>query len=196
MAEVATLALITKAMVKTYYNISVTDYDGLIDAHLIAARSYVQNYCRNDFQSTTRTAEKPIVKQYDEAFYLNHYPIASITSLTEDDVILTENTDFYVDKNTGKVEKIFTPEISNPDRGALAYWSYERNAISVTYVGGEALTDDIIMVVKEYVGISAGLKKRTYTDNEGVERVATISSLPKYLYDVLNMHKRRNIGRG
>lgn len=195
MPEPTTLALITKTEVKAYFDISNTDYDNLIDAHLPGVRKFVEEYCRHDFLSTTRTSEKPYLARYDTEFYLNYYPIVSVSALTEDGVTLTQDTDFYVDLATGRVEKISNDEITNPDRANLSYWTSDRNAIVVTYVGGHALTDDATMAVKEMVGIDCGLKKRTYTDNEGVERVATLSAYPKHIMAVLDRHRYRGRAR-
>lgn len=195
MAEPTTLATITKTEVKAYFDISNTDFDTVIDAHLPGVRAFVTEYCRHDFLSTTRTSEKPYVKQFDTEFYLNYYPVASITSLTEDGVALTLDTDYYVDLATGKVEKIAGYEITNPDRGDLGYWTSERDAIIVTYVGGHALTDDVTMAVKEMVGIDCGLKRRTFTDNEGIERVATLSAYPKHIMAILDRHRYRGRAR-
>ena len=195
MAEPTTLALITKTEVKAYFDISTTDYDTLIDAHLPGVRAFVQQYCRHDFLSTTRTSEKPIVNQFDTSLYLKYYPVASITSITEDGDALTEGTDFFCDKDTGRVEKIYNPAISNPSRDSAGWWDSERDSIIITYVGGRALTDDVTMAVKEMVGIDCGLRKRTYTDNEGVERVATMSAYPKHIMAILDRHKYRGRSR-
>ena len=102
MAEPTTLALITKTEVKAYFDITNTDYDTLIDAHLPGVRAFVQQYCRHDFLSTTRTSEKPIVNQFDTSLYLKYYPVASITSITEDGDTLTEGVDFFCDKEDRK----------------------------------------------------------------------------------------------
>ncbi len=191
MAEPATLALITKTEVKAYFNITSTDYDNLIDAHLPGARAFVTNHCRHDFLSTTRTNEKPYVRRFDSEFFLNYYPVVSITSLTEGDDTLTEDTDFYVDKDTGRVEKLVSSGIDSLNSEVKGCWDSERGAIVVTYVGGQSLTDDVTMAVKEIVGIDCGLKKRTFTDNEGIERVATLSAYPKHVMDILDKHKYR-----
>jgi len=197
MAEPTTLALITKTEVKAYHNVpaATTDWDDFIDAHLPGVRSLVKEYCHHDFLSQARTSEKPYVKQFDREFYLEYYPVASVSSLTEDGVTLTEGTDFYVDKDTGRVEKIDSQEITNPDRGPLSSWTSERNAIVVSYTGGEALTDDVTMAVKEMVGIDCGLRKRTYTDNEGIERVSTLSAYPKHIQAILDRHRHRGRSR-
>jgi hypothetical protein len=197
MAEFSTLAGITVASVKTYFDIKATEtaYDNLITAHLLGARDYVQTFCRHDFQSTTRTSEKPIINSGDMDFFLKYYPIASISSITEDGSALTEDTDFFCDRETGRVEKLVADDLSNLLRSTNSPWNPERNSVIVTYVGGEALTDDVIMVVKEICGINAGIKKRTYTDNEGVERVSTLNSYPPYIQDILKRHRHRSISR-
>lgn len=196
MSEPTTLATITKVEVKAYFDlVDKTDYDTLIDAHLPGVRAFVQQYCRHDFLSIARANEKPYVKQFDTEFYLKYYPIASVSSLTELGNALVEGTDFYVDLDTGRVERISSNNIGNSDRDAFGCWSATRDAIVVNYTGGHALTDDVTMAVKEMVGINCGLKKRTYTDNENIERVATLSSYPAHIMAILDRHKYRGRAR-
>ncbi|MFA6198644.1 MAG: hypothetical protein WC734_05880 [Patescibacteria group bacterium] len=189
MAEFVSLASINATSIQTYLNDTTISAD-LINAHLLGARSFVEEYCRHDFLSTTRTAEKPLIDKNTSVFYLKNWPVASITSLVENGNTLVEDTDFYIDKDTGRVEKIASTDILNPDRD-VSYWSTERAAVVVTYVGGEAITDDVIMAVKEIAAIRAGVKRRTYTDGEGVERATTMNSIPKDIMDVLNRHRHR-----
>ena len=191
MAEFTKLADITVASVEAYLGIAAgTSTNALITAHLLGATSFVEEYCRHDFQSIARVNEKPCILEGQSDFFLLNYPVASIASLVEDDDTLVEDTDFYVDKETGRVEKI-SATFPDFNRDEPVYWSIDRNGIVVNYTGGEALTDDVIMVVKELAGIWAGLKKRTYTDNEGVERTSTLNSLPKEFYDILNRHRHK-----
>jgi hypothetical protein len=184
---------IVKADVKAYFGIltTTTTYDSMIDAHLPGIRELVKQYCRHDFQSAARTNENPYIKPLDTEFYLDHYPVASVSSLTEGGNTLTEDEDFYVDKQTGRVEKIFNDLITNPARTDPAYWNAEQNAIVVNYTGGHALTDDVCMAIYEMVGVDCGLKKRTWTDNEGVERVSVLASYPKQVEDILKRHRQR-----
>ena len=191
MSEFNFLASVSAVSVKAYYDITSSDYDNLINAHLLGARSFVEEYCRDDFQIIARVNEKPLVDRRSSVFYLKYYPVTSITSLVEDGTTLVEDTDYYVDKTTGRVEKLTQSSILNPDR-ELCYWNTERNSIVVNYIGGTQLTDDVISVVKELAGIRAGIKKRTYTDNEGIERVATLTSLPKEILDILSRHRKRD----
>lgn len=194
MAEFANLDAVTAASIRTYFDKDST-YDTIITQKMLGIKQYIKTYCRHDFLSTTRTAEKPMIKEYEKEFYLKYYPISSITSLTEDGTALTENTDYRVDYDTGKVEKISNIDsIANPDRNRLGYWTTEVNAISVTYVGGHALTDDVIMIYKELVGILAGLNTRTFVDNEGVQQTATLKNLPPWMNAILDSHRNGRLG--
>lgn len=194
-AEFATLADITVASVKTFHDIKLTElgYDSVIAAQLRGVIAYVKFYCGHDFESKARL-EYPYVLPNERHFYLDFYPIASVQSLVEIGLALTENTDYYVDKDAGRVEKIDIPmNVLNPDRFTSAYWSIVRQSIAVNYTGGMALDDNMISIVKELVGIRAGIKKRTWTDNEGVERVATINSLSPMYQEMLDQYRRRKV---
>lgn len=194
MAEFANLDAVTAASIRDYHD-KDSSFDTIIGRKMLGIKQYIKTYCRHEFLSQARVDEKPFIETAESKFYLKHYPIASITSLVEDGTTLTENTNFYVDYNTGKVEKITDPDnIANPDRNRLGYWTTERNVIVVNYVGGHALTDDIIMIYKELVGILAGIKTYTWIDNENVQQVATLRKLPPWMMMILNNHRYSRLG--
>jgi hypothetical protein len=187
----ATLSDITVSDVKAYYGISDTTKDSVITVMLPLVVSYIQEYCRHDFNQTTRTAEKPVIDDRTKDFYLKYRPVSSSATftLTVNSVALTRNTDFFVDWDTGRVRKLSATRSGEEDIGFFGYWTTEPEAISVTYTGGETLTADVKQVFFEIVGIYAGLKVRTYVDNQGVEATSSINSVPQILLDVLDRHK-------
>lgn len=199
MAEFANLAAMNttagRDSIKVFHDVKASDngYDNLIMAHIPAAIAYVQAYCGHDFQSIARV-EYPYALPNERHLYLDFYPIASIASLVETGLTLVENIDFYADKPAGRIEKIDIPmNVLNPDRFTSAYWSIVRHDIVINYTGGLALDDSVISVVKELVGIRTGIKKRTWTDNEGVEKVSTINSLSPMYQEILDQYRRRKV---
>jgi hypothetical protein len=194
--EFSSLGAITVDSVKTYFGIDSADTgkNAMIAPHLAGVISYLQEICGHDFLSITRT-EKPIIKPYENAFYVDNYPIASVTSVIEYGVTLTENTDFFVDAQSGRIEKINTTNsLMNPDRDVAPYWNSVRGNVVIVYVGGTAITDNVIRLVKEMVGISSGLKKRTYVDNQGITQVATLTSLPSDLKAIVDFYNHARVG--
>lgn len=187
-----TLNEITTNEVKAYHGVasSDTEKDAQIDVIRPLVADFIEQYCRHDFQSIARANEKPVVEARMNSFYLKYRPVASIATLVEDGETLTEDTDFFVDKDIGRVEKI-RDKLIFTRRGEFGYWSTGPNAIVVNYVGGEALStaQDIVMVFYEWVGILAYLKTKTFITNEGIEGVVTLTSLPPHLIAILERHK-------
>ena len=195
-AEFAKLADITVASVKVFHGVKGTEtgYDDIIAAQLRAVISYVQIYCGHDFESKARVNESPYVIPNERHFYIDFYPVASVQSLVEVGLALTQDLDYYIDLDAGRVEKIDIPmNVLNPDRFTSAYWSIVRKSIFISYTGGIALDDNMISVVKELTGIRAGIKKRTYTDNTGIQGVTTINKLSDEWQMILDQYRRRKV---
>ena len=194
--EFATLDDITVDSIKIFHGLKLSDtgYDDVIAAQLRGVISYVKFYCGHDFLQIARIDESPYILPNERHFYLKYYPIVSIQSLTETNLSLVENTDFYCDYDAGRVEKIDIPmNVLNPDRFTSAYWSIVRQDIKISYTGGVALDDSVISVVKEITGVRSGIKKRTWTDNEGIEKVATLNSISSMWTDILDQYRRRKV---
>jgi len=187
---IAKLSDITFTDVKNYYNIPSTDtsHDSQLTIIIAMAIDIVKEYCNNDFEIKARV-DRPSIVPLRYSFMLNYYPVASIESLTEENITLIEDSDFYVHKEYGKVDKK-TASSSILTESSGGCWSTDSNAIEVNYTAGEALTQDVVMVIYEIVGIRAGIKKRTYTDNEGVEATVVLNSIPEKLLNILNKHKK------
>ncbi len=56
--------------------------------------------------------------------WLPNWPVSVLTSLYEDDVLLTKDTDFYLDATTGRLTK---------DSG---HWTHHRRGLKTTYTAG------------------------------------------------------------
>ena len=176
--------------VKAYFGIPLTDTskDTQITATLPLIASFIREYCRQDFLPISRT-EYPDIEHSEGKFLTDFRPVVSVTSLTENDIALTEGTDFSVRNATGTVEKIKDEQNVFSDANGFGYWSSKPKKVKIIYVGGETAPADVIMVMYEMVGIRTGLKTRTFSDNDGVETVLTLTSMPAELKEVLDRHQ-------
>lgn len=114
--------------VKFYCGISVdkTDYDDDIKKAInkasryidgVTGRYYYKKTYTSEYLSTTKGYEGWQMYEKDSGgllFTPKLAPIIDITSITEDGVSLTENTDFYVDKEAGMIERANTNWNENP----------------------------------------------------------------------------------
>lgn len=185
------LSNITANEVKAYHGISASDTskDARIAVMLPLAVEWITNYCRQDFESKSRV-EYPYIENRMNCFYTDYRPVASVTSVIENSITLTENTDFYVHKSTGKIERVINSSgVILDDRSYFGFWSTTPRSVVITYTGGEALPKDVVMVFYELVGVWAQLKTKTYVTGDGVEAVVTLTSLPDNLMQVLDRHK-------
>ena len=185
-----TLSDITLSDVKSYYNYTETNRDTQITNLLPIVTDIITQYCRNTFTQTTRTNEKPVVPIERTDFYLKHIPVSSITSIIVDGTTLTEDTDFFVELDTGRVQKLSSDD---PIFVGDYYWNSVPNKIVVTYVGGTPLTQDLVLVFYELVGIYAQINLKVYVDVEGNEHASKMDTIPAALKAILNRHQRVNI---
>lgn len=183
-----TLASITIAEIKAFHGYDESGKDTQLTAMLNLAIDFIKNYCGHDFQSAARTAENILVEGEQQEIFLKYWPVASITSLSEDGDALVENTDYYCDKDTGRLVKWQDLEDINKEM-ISGNWSTTPNAILCTYTGGHALTYDVEQVFYELVGIWAGLKTKTYVDGEGTQQSVTLKTVPPELYAILDRHR-------
>ena len=184
------LSDIVKADVKTYFGIPSTDVskDGKIDLVIPLTNSMIMDFCRHDFESKARVSERPIVEENSLELYVKYRPVVSVASLTEDGVALIENSDFYVDKDFGRIRKL-KDSSSIFNSGYFGYWNSGPGKIVISYTGGEALSPDVQLVAFELIGIWAGLKVKTYATNEGVEGAVNLTDIPDSLKEVLLRHQ-------
>jgi hypothetical protein len=188
----ATLSDITTAQVKAYYKYTSTDRDAQIDIVRPIVVDMIKQICNNDFESKARTNEKPYIQPSRNEFYLQYYPIASITSLIEDGETLIEDEDFYVEKETGRIEKLVATDLTGNTIFDIAnYWTTERNKIIVNYVGGDTLTQDVVLAFYEIVGIYTEINQKVFTDIEGNEHATAYDKIPTEIKDILARHTLR-----
>lgn len=111
-------------------------------------------------------------------------PIISITSITENNVLLTENVDYYVISESGIIER------------ASGNWPEAARAIKISAVFGYDTTDDstpsanIPQDVQEYAVEIAGRRSGLYVKNfeqlDGTVVALSDSAIPKWIVDRLS----------
>lgn len=105
-------------------------------------------------------------------------PIISVASVSEDSVALVENTDFYVYKKAGKI-----------DREGL--WSLSRLAVTMTLTCGYATVPDHIRTICITIAsIISGLDVKTVVDYDGNEQTFITKNLPKWVISALERERR------
>jgi hypothetical protein len=142
----------TLALVKLDAEIAGTDADRdtVINSIIAGVTRQMQDWMGRDIVQGTAIAEK-IGGHHSDSIYTEHYPIISITSLTENDAALVEDTGFESlgpDLPSGKIVRISG---SSP-----IGWSTGRRNISITYdhgyvnVPGSLVTAATALVVAKY----------------------------------------------
>lgn len=111
-------------------------------------------------------------------------PILSVSELVVGDVVLTENTDFYVLNDSGIIEK------------ASGNWSETPRDIKITAVFGYAETDtatpaatqpgDITQYAIEIAGRMSGLFARNVEQQDGEVMAFYETAIPKWIVDRLS----------
>lgn len=182
-----TLASITAADVKAYFNFTDSNRDAQINAILPIVSDYITTYCKHDFLSISRTEIVNIENNFQTDFYLKYRPVASITSIVEAGETLVKNTDYKVDLDTGRVSRIST------DGGVIfsqsTSWSTEPEDITVVYTAGDALTQDVCMAFYEIAGIYTQINQKVFVNIEGNEIATKYDVIPKAIMDILDRHK-------
>jgi hypothetical protein len=149
----------TLALVKKDAEIAGTDSDRdtVLNSIIAGVTRQMQDWMGRDIVQGTATAEK-IGGHYSDTIYTEHYPIISITSLTENDAALVEDTGFESlgpDLPSGKIVRI-------SGTSPIAWFTGRRN-ISVTYDHGYANVPDslvtactALVVVKYFETLQSG----------------------------------------
>lgn len=179
---------ITVADVKSYFNFTDNNRDAQILNILPIVTDFIKTYCSHDFESKSRS-EYPYIKDaFQTEFFLKYRPVTSVTSIVEDSQTLTRNTDYWIDFDSGKVSKISGSQYS-PIFSEASFWNSDPEAILITYVGGEALSFDVVMAFYEIAGIYTQINQKVYVNIEGNETSTKYDSIPKEIMSILDRHK-------
>jgi hypothetical protein len=112
--------------------------------------------------------------------------ISAITSITEDGVALAASDYVLYDS---WIEKLGTPAFNEP-AGAFSYWTLNQQGIVVLGdFGYAAVPDDVVGATAEVAAIIAGLKRRSYQQQDGVEATVILTAMPDWIRDVVISRK-------
>lgn len=184
------LSDITVQDVKDYYGVTDNSKDARIAVMLPVAVDFITKYCNSDFEVKSRT-ETINVETETTTFFLKYRPISSVTSIIVDGVTLVADQDYYVDKDTGAVEKLLSETNTNYsifNKGP--WWTTKKNVIVVTYVAGQELKQDVSLVLKELTGIYTDLNQKVFVDVEGNQTATNYDKMPQELYAILDRYKQ------
>jgi hypothetical protein len=142
--------------------------------------------------------ESPRIYFGNTSFFTRFKPITKINAVYEDLFPLTENVDYLVYHKTGEIRKLSnylfavfsTYGGSNYYYTNFNYWMAYPGKIQISYDTGESVPADLIYAAMEIIGIRAGLKTRTYVNNEGVSQAVLMTEIPKEIYRILRMHRK------
>lgn len=149
------MALTTLAKVQAHLKLAAGIDESLLSVLIIAAQKVIERHCDRVFDQTTHT------EYYDgngeQNFFLDQFPIISVTSINEDaeraygaDTLLVEGTDFLVYKSEGRLRKI--SEVSGFAFGTGARFLKAELALKIVYSAGYAtIPQDLELACNEMV---------------------------------------------
>lgn len=143
---------------------------GLIDK--MARRSFKAK----EYTSTLDDTEKLVMK---DKIFTQNFPIISVSNLTIDGTVKTENTDFWIYNNHVSLDEYITSE---------------RKGIEITYTAGfETIPEDIRQLAIETASILCNLKTVTYTTAEGIDRAVVLTELPEFVKERIAGYLKVNL---
>ena len=128
-------ALVTADEVDAYIQNQIATNDVVIEYLINGVSQQFASYCDRAFISTTYTATK-IDGPGGAELYLPNWPVTTLTSVTEDDVLLTVDVDFYSYPASGMLTKFRS---NWPWYDVAATWTTKQQGIVVTYAAGYTL---------------------------------------------------------
>lgn len=114
-----------------------------------------------------------------ELLQVKYFPIISITSVVENGVTLTEDSDYFVNYAIGQFKRLNETEWIEKDHGVV-----------ITYKGGEEPPDGLKLLVINWIASISGERTRTFTTEDGVEQAVTITTIPKWVTDGLEYYTK------
>jgi len=180
--------------------------------------NFIEQYC-GDERFGIRVFEAPeedtdVTKYYDGngAIKLQVGDLKELTSLTVDDVLQTENTDFYLKPYNAEAEgkpyseiELVQPSGRSSSRGSAIY-EYEKDQKNIIVVGKFRYSDDVPAdiqliatklaseILKERVGDEELRETKAETFDDYKIDYTEIAKMAKSLgiYDILDQYKRKD----
>lgn len=133
-----TTALTNLARVKQYLGISASTYDDLLNTLIAAVSDEIQSWLRRRILQATVSAERHDTNGSDSV-YADHFPIITLSAVTEDGTALVDGTDFEAsagDKEVGRVVRL--------SGGDPCAWAKGYRNVRLTYDHGYATVPEAI----------------------------------------------------
>jgi len=165
-------SVITTQNLKDYLEISGSGRDGKISLVVFGVNSFVTNWTGRDWQQTSRNESYPGLG--GRHLILKHYPVKTLTSLTEDgDTIdVSDSDEVELDADRGVIIRT----------GGVFFRTLER-IYDVVYTGGpDGAPDDLKLAALEIAGFmyraSGGVRSRSFDDQSQDLFMSALHDLP------------------
>ena len=135
-AAAATTALTTLAAVKLFLGITAATNDTLINDLISAVSNEIQispTGVGRAIVTATATDEKVSIPMQDNLLQTLHYPILSVSALTEDDIALVLDTDYETEE-----QDLARGQIARISGGTPVAWLTGTRVVKLTYTHGFA----------------------------------------------------------
>lgn len=133
--------------VKLFLGITNTDDDVLLGEILEGVSDAIETDLRRAIALGTYSEKFDIDDDYTDELNLRNYPVNSIVALTDNGVLLTENTQYYWTEQ-GYIRHL--PKTSRVEE--FGYFTVGAQKVEVTYVAGyEPIPDDVQLITKKIV---------------------------------------------
>lgn len=144
--------IVTLAEMKTYLGIADASYDSFLTQQLTMVNSAIENYCGRKFDPITYTEtiykDELLQKNYLDKIYLYHYPVNSVTSVTDED---GKTYTIRLQSDVGK--------IVNVEDGDKTQWFYDHDELTIVYEAGfTTMPEDLKQAVYSIVSESYNKK--------------------------------------
>lgn len=110
---------------------------------------------------------------------VRYFPITELTSVVENGVTLTEDSDYFVDYAIGQFKRINNSTWAEIDHGVV-----------ITYKGGEVAPDGLKLLAINWIASISGERVRTFTTEDGVEQAVTTLSMPAWVTQGLRAYTK------
>lgn len=130
-------ALVTATEVEQYCRIDKPDHDVVVEYIINSVSQEFSTFASRQFMSATYTG-LTLTGNGTKYLWLPNWPVTALTSVAEDTVTLTLDTDFYADLTEGLLTKAsFHGTLYGEMYGyASTPWSTDTHGIVVTYTAG------------------------------------------------------------
>ena len=145
-AGAVTVGLTNLVNVKQYLKITSSTHDVLLQDLIDAVSEEIQGWLRRPIAAFTETDEKGDVWGSDE-YYLNRYPIISVTSLAEGSATLVDGTDFEHTQSDDRVGRLVRMGGGVP----MSWASGNRNIVATYDHGYNTIPPQITQAANELV---------------------------------------------